>query len=113
MALLGAKVHFGPFPFLHLYLMVSHHHIQTCKILGLPKMIKYFCNVRQKMGVLYCFLVQASEDYYQMPFFLSVWANPLGHHRYRTVPRRITFKYNPFFQKVCNLPINFFPLTLW
>ena len=97
MPLYGAKGRFGPFPFLQLYLMVAHHHVQTCKILGLPELIKYFCNVRQRMGVPY-FLVQASEVYYQAPFFLSVRANPLGHHQYRTVSRGFTFNYNPFFQ---------------
>jgi hypothetical protein len=83
MPLLGAKGHFGPFPFLQLYLMVSYHHIQTRKILGLPKLIKYFCNVWQRMGVSYCFLVQASEIYYQTPFFSlrlgqPAWAPPVS-----------------------------------
>jgi len=64
MPLLGAKGHFGPFHFLQLYLMVSHHDIQARKILGLPKLIKYFYNVRQRMGVPSCFLIQASEVYY-------------------------------------------------
>jgi hypothetical protein len=98
MPLLGVKGRFGPFLFLQLYLMVSYHHMQTRKILGLPELIKYFCNVWQRMGVSYCFLVQASEIYYQTPFFLNVWANPLGHHQYRTVPRGITFNKNPLAQ---------------
>ena len=95
MPLFGAKGRFGPFPLLQLYLMVSHHHIQTRKILGLPELIKYFHNVRQRMGVPYCFLVQASEVYYKTSFLLSVRTNSLG-HQYRTVPRGITLKHNPF-----------------
>ena len=104
---------FWAFPFLRLYLMVSCHHIQTRKIFGLQELITYFHNVRQKMGVPYCFLVQASEVYYQTPILYSFRANTLEHHQYRTVPRGITFNYNPVFQYVCSLPISFFPLTLW